>query len=335
MIQTKDDKTKKRGKLRYLFYTFTSLFLIAITFICLTFYSNIGFFVHLRELYIGTAMTTLNHQYLATWFISREEIDRVMAKSAAMIQTEKTDSSKVIKLPSEELSEQTKPDIEVKEISGSYYVGKLMTIKNASKVKLAVTSKLFKMGEFLEDLITANHAVAGINASGFVDPNGKGFGGTPTGIVIKDGKVVYDPKDKFHNIIGFNKENVLIVGRYKRSEIDGLGLRDAISFAPFLIVNGNPQITQGDGGWGIQPRTAIAQKRTGEVLFLVIDGRQIHSVGATLKQVQDILLENGAYNAANLDGGSSAVMFYNGEILNKPCSPAGQRYLPDAFVVEK
>jgi exopolysaccharide biosynthesis protein len=91
---------------------------------------------------------------------------------------------------------------------------------------------------------------------------------------------------------------------------------------------------KGNGGWGIQPRTAIGQTIDGKVLMLVIDGRQVGSIGATLKNVQDIMLEHGAYNAANLDGGSSTVMYYQGELLNKPCSIKGERLLPDAFVVK-
>jgi exopolysaccharide biosynthesis protein len=69
--------------------------------------------------------------------------------------------------------------------------------------------------------------------------------------------------------------------------------------------------------------------------MLAIDGRQVSSVGATLRDVQDIMLEYGAVNAANLDGGSSTTIFYNGKIMNSPCGPSGARYLPSAFIVKK
>ena len=78
-------------------------------------------------------------------------------------------------------------------------------------------------------------------------------------------------------------------------------------------------ITEGDGGWGVGPRTAIGQKKDGTVLFLVIDGRQPgYSIGATLRDVQDILFEKGCYIAANLDGGSSSTLYLNGKVVNKP-----------------
>ena len=302
------------------------------------FYSNIGFFRDLRELYVGTAMSTFTHQYLATAFISEEEINRIMEKNAVPIQTVKSNINE-IKLPDnenvdEEDETSVEPDVEVVDLSGSTYKGKMLIVKDPSRVKLAVTSKLNRRGEKLKDLIDLEFGVGGINASGFLDVEGHGNGGVPMGIVIKDGKIIHSDNSSTFPIIGFNYDNILLIGRYKRSEIESLNLRDAVSFTPFLIVNGEPQIKAGNGGWGIQPRTAIGQTIDGKVLMLVIDGRQISSLGATLKDVQDILLEYGAYNAANLDGGSSTVMYYMGELMNKPCSSAGERYLPDAFIIK-
>lgn len=101
-----------------------------------------------------------------------------------------------------------------------------------------------------------------------------------------------------------------------------------------LIINGKPTIKKGDGGWGIAPRTAIAQRKDGTVLLLVIDGRQKDSIGATLKEVQDILLKYDAYNASNLDGGSSTTMYYQDRVVNKPSDILGERAIPTAFIVK-
>ena len=86
---------------------------------------------------------------------------------------------------------------------------------------------------------------------------------------------------------------------------------------------------------GIAPRTAIGQRKDGAILFLVSDGRQVRSIGATLKDVQDIMLEYGAYNATNLDGGSSPTMYYDGEVINNPCDPLGERSIPSVVYVEQ
>ena len=69
------------------------------------------------------------------------------------------------------------------------------------------------------------------------------------------------------------------------------------------------------------------------MLLLTIDGRQATSIGATYEDCINILEEYGAVNAANLDGGSSTVMYYNGEIINVSASVYGPRKLPSAFVV--
>ena len=73
----------------------------------------------------------------------------------------------------------------------------------------------------------------------------------------------------------------------------------------------------------------------GTVLFLVIDGRQVgYSVGASLADVQNIMYEQGAYIAANLDGGSSSTLYLNGKVVNKPADLLGERMIPTAFIVK-
>ena len=65
-------------------------------------------------------------------------------------------------------------------------------------------------------------------------------------------------------------------------------MRDAVQFGPFLIVNGTRAKTSGNGGWGINPRTVLAQRKDGIVLFLVIDGRRLTMPGASIKDLIEI-----------------------------------------------
>lgn len=290
------------------------------------FYSNLTFFVHLREIYVATAMTTLNHRYLATTFISEDEIARIMEKNLT-IPLENTQPQAIAPAP------EVDTRVDRVDISENHFKGMMLIVHDPARVHLAVSSKLMNCGEKLHTLIASANAFGGINASGFMDPNGHGRGGLPIGIVIKDRKVVYNSHPKFYDIVGFNDNNILILGRYKRQDIIGLHLRDAVSFSPFIIINGAPQIKPDSPGYGLQPRTSIGQTRDGKVLLLVIDGRQLGSIGANLKTVQDIMLRYGAYNAANLDGGASTVMYYLDKRLNNPCSPYGERLLPTAWVI--
>ena len=75
------------------------------------------------------------------------------------------------------------------------------------------------------------------------------------------------------------------------------------------------------GGYGIQPRTAIGQRSDGVIVFLVIDGRNpTWSIGCTMSDLIEVLEKYGVVNAACCDGGSSSVLAYDGEVLNKNSS---------------
>ncbi len=67
----------------------------------------------------------------------------------------------------------------------------------------------------------------------------------------------------------------MYLGKISTSRAIEFGIRDAVEFGPFLIVNGKSSFINGNGGYGVHPRTAIAQRKDGIVLFLVIDGRSL------------------------------------------------------------
>lgn len=176
--------------------------------------------------------------------------------------------------------------------------------------------------------------IAGINAGGFYDPDGKENGGFPDGLTVKDGKLVYNNVgEKEVNIVGFDDQGKMVLGSMSADQLAARHLREAVTFAPNLIIEGKSVIS-GDGGWGIAPRSGIGQRADGTVIFVVIDGRQpTWSMGATLKDLTKVFEDYGAVNAVNLDGGSSAEMIYQGEVLNKIANIFGERYVPTAFVV--
>ena len=107
-----------------------------------------------------------------------------------------------------------------------------------------------------------------------------------------------------------------------------------MQFSPALVANGKSQV-EGSNGWGLQPRSAIGQTKSGEFLMLVVDGRQVgYSLGCTVGECADVMLRHQAYQAANLDGGSSSIMAYQGKIITKNSSKSTNgRELPNAFVI--
>ena len=78
------------------------------------------------------------------------------------------------------------------------------------------------------------------------------------------------------------------------------------------------------------PRTAIGYYEPGHYCFVVVDGRQGGSRGATMENLAAIMEELGCTAAYNLDGGASSVMIFHGKLVNKA---VGDRYLNDLIAL--
>ena len=82
------------------------------------------------------------------------------------------------------------------------------------------------------------------------------------------------------------------------------------------------------------PRTAIGVLADGRALLLVVDGRQpALSVGMSLEELAQLLVEFGAVDAINLDGGGSTTMVVDKAIVNRPSDATGERPVSDAIIV--
>ncbi len=329
--EKKNKKSKSKKVLKWIaFFLIFQVIYVPILSIVLIYY---GPFTNTRDMIVTTAMTTMSHQYFATLFLSKEKIDEILAKNRPQENIE-DQSLSAINIGSG-ISAEDMNGIELKDVSNDSYTGKLLIINDPSRVKLVSSPRLGTSGATTSQIVAENDAVAGINAGGFQD-DALGTGGKPAGLVIEDGQLRTTNTGASYSLVGMDKDNKMVVSNSMTySKCQQLNLRCAVSFGPVIIINGNATIKSGTGGWGMQPRTAIAQRKDGAILMLVIDGRQKGSLGATLRQVQDILLDNGAYNAFNLDGGASTTMVYNGNVVNSPSDILGERYVPNAFIVTK
>ena len=226
--------------------------------------------------------------------------------------------------------------IDVYQVHGATFNGWMMIVHDPSRVAVGVCRENFNSqpGMRLKEIAERYGAVAAINGGGFSDDGGVGNGGKPLGLVIADGKVLNKARVNADHavVVGFNQDNVLIVGKLTSEQALEKGLRDALAFGPALVVNGEASEVKGSSS-GLNPRTAIGQRADGAVLMLVIDGRQASSLGATYADMITVLLEYGAVNAVNLDGGSSSLMCYKGEYLNKGVILTGDRDIPTGFIV--
>lgn len=285
------------------------------------------------NLVISTMMETRRGKALIRLFFSDSEIDTILAKNNVIQSNEITNYTE----DDFEIDESLLDKIDIIDISGSTYKGKMMIIYDPSRINLAVNLNFDDannvQGHYVEEYVEWLDGIGGINAGGFEDPGGKGDGSIPQGLVIYNGEIIHGSVDSYDSVIGFNAHNRLVVGQMTGGQALEYGLVNAVTFGPPLIINYEPQPITGTGG-GLNPRTAIGQREDGAVLLLVIDGRQTTSLGATYADIISIMQENGAMNAANLDGGHSTCMVYEGQIINNVVSLYGERAVPTAWVVK-
>lgn len=285
-----------------------------------------------RDLFVNTCMETSFAKYFPPLCMSGEMIEEIRANNSIIDSGEVTDEN--LDFTNTDVDTE-QPEIEIVDVVGATYKGKMMIVKDPSRVQVGTCAEQFSAsvpGKQLLDIINDAGAIAGVNGGGFMDDAGVGNGGMPLGIVIKDGKLLNGSRATEASIVGFDDKNVLHVGTMSAGEALDKNIQDALSFGPALIVNGNPAENIGSGG-GLNPRTAIGQRADGSVLILVIDGRQPHSLGATFKDLIDVMLQFDAINAGNLDGGSSSMMYYEGELITTCASLYGPRKIPTAFIV--
>lgn len=316
----------------------------------LVIFGNVPFITKWRNIWIETAMTTDQHKWLATSFFPEYLIKDVMGAQVDIKDIGKTDINKeeeepdilgqkdlVVGEPDSHGNEVLINDIEqgivVLKVKTSNFVGRLVLIDDPSRVYISATDYKNSRGEFICNYLEKEDAVIGMNASGFYDPGGTSVGGIVTARCISQGEYWGDYSSKYITV-GFDKDDRLVVGEF--SDWEEHNMRDAFQYHPALIINGD-KVIEGSSGWGLQPRSVIGQAANGVVMFFVVDGRQVgYSLGATMGDCADVLEEYGAVNAGACDGGSSSVLAYEGEILNRPSTdmPTG-RYLPNAWVVAR
>ena len=346
----KRNKHKKKMKIwKKILLTIVILIVLGVSAFFFLLYGPITSF---REWWITTAMTTMTHQYLATWFFSDEDIQEVLNRNRVKEAGEMTnpdeltvvlDNKKQTEYKNEYekavLERDENDDYKILEIEGKGYSGYLAVIYDPSRVETVVTKNLGKSGQYLKTMADDNDALVAINGGGFIDPNYNSNGANPLGITFSKGKLVSQNKyTSTGGLIGFTEDDKLVLGKMTVKEAQQMKVRDAVSFGPYLIVNGKASEVLGNGGWGTAPRTAIGQRKDGIVLFLVIDGRTVSKPGADMNDLIEIMQNYGAYNAANLDGGTSSVMYVDGEIINDPIDSTGAhktRYISTGFILTK
>ena len=310
------------------------LFIFGIGFIISSFLFVTPYGLNIREKLAQTVIVT-QHREWAWIFIGAQNRDQMVADLIARNEERGKDELNfgLIHIKHKTLSADQL--IKVEDISGPRWKGKKMYVYDPRALRVVVPSKPLE-GERISSMVERTGALAGINGGGFDDPDGLGNGFAPIGLIVSGGDLLYNGYQGSYaqHVVGFDEDGFLLVGKYSSNTLKARHVTEAVSFYPRIIANGERLIKTGDGGSGIQPRTAIGQKVDGTIVIIVIDGRQASSVGATEKQVQELFMDEGVINAGFLDGGASSEMVLKeGGLVTKPSSRFGERRLPSALLV--
>ncbi len=295
-----------------------------------------------RDLFVMSVKETSAMGFLADIYLSEEEIAEITSvKATDLADTDTT----LISFPTSAtdvagsaadawgLVDDDGDGIILDKVNGEGYSGYMMVVLDPSRVVMgSVPESYGKKGYTVEEMVGQFDAVAGVNAGGFYDPNGQGNGSIPDSMVVVDGVAYYAEKGCREGFAGMDSKNILHVGMMTAKQAEEQDIQSGVSFGPVLISNGKVVLPEGATS-GLNPRTAIGQRSDGAILLLVIDGRQVVSLGATFGDLVEIFTRYGAVNAINLDGGSSTLMWYKDGYVNNCASVIGIRPIPTSFLV--
>lgn len=327
-----------------------------------------------KQVFTTTVLETGSFKFLASVYLTPEEIQAVVNSNSmeefndavdtsliTVSATSNKSSGKVSQTTTGELNEEgvveeivEEKDIEIIEIAGRTFHATMLKIKDPSRVTMATIYPWRKKGETLDKLVKNNEALAGVNAGLYASSGNTG--GRPIGVVVSNGEILMNEPwaAKGLVLIGLTEDNILIIqdvssmsAKESKAFIEENKIRDACCFQEEksdknnhfvqLIINGEQREMNGMGS-GLNPRTAIGQCADGALLLLVTDGRGAKGhLGASASDLISVMAEYGAVNAANMDGGSSSCMYYDGEYLMDSVTfyyTNSSWYLPFAWIVK-
>jgi exopolysaccharide biosynthesis protein len=292
-----------------------------------------------QQMFVTTILETGQLKFLASWFLSSEEIQEIVDKNSMKALNASVDTALIqvggsgsVNVGGESGEEDSGEPIEIVEVAGANYTGTMMIVKDPARVSLATIYPWREVGVPLDQLVASAGAVGGINGGLYNSYNNSG--GRPYGVIVSHGEIQYNKPQEFPGLvlIGFTEDNILEIIDISKLNAAGVEelvaerrIRDAVTFQEEasdannhfvqLIINNEAREMNGMGS-GLNPRTAIGQRADGAVLLFVTDGRgKAGHLGASSGDLIGVMQEFGAVNAANLDGGSSSCMYYDGEYL--------------------
>ena len=209
--------------------------------------------------------------------------------------------------------------------------GVMAILKDTSRLSLCAASTLPVTGQTAGKICDDHNGLLAITGSAFMD-DGTSNGGQISGLAVcqgvEMGSRLGQPGDKRLELRDDGKMYIV-----DSTASVGEGTRDACEFHPALIVDGVDLSAQST--WtGPQPRAVLGQSDRLETMMVIVEGRLADSPGCSVVDVAAKMVDYGCVQALNLDGGTSAIMYYKGEYITRCSNTAlpGGRTLPSAWV---
>ncbi|MBR5642096.1 MAG: phosphodiester glycosidase family protein [Firmicutes bacterium] len=284
-----------------------------------------------RDTFVTTVLESGNLKFLATMFLSEDEINEIVSRTS-MAEMETDINEDLIATDEPVQGNFDENGVEIVQVNGRSFFGTLMIVADPSQVFVGTTYPWGEYGKELDQLVTMHGAIGGVNGGLYAADMNKG--GRPYGVCVSKGEILLNDPSGWTGLymIGLDNKNILRIEpisgwstKQFKDFVEEQGIRDAVAFQDEatdannhfvpLIINGEPRQLNGAGS-GANPRTVIGQRADGAILLLVTDGRGASGhLGATAQDLINVMMQYGAVNAANLDGGSSSSLYYNNEYL--------------------
>ncbi len=272
----------------------------------------------IRDMLVLSAMQASATKWVPGLFLSDEEVEEIVNKSHV--------ESELVISPDGLTDVEGGDNSEVESsVDGMKYIthnysnfkAYILLVADPKRVYVGASSDNYASAtEGLEifDMAKKEDCIAMINGGEFDDPGGNGRGAQPIGLTFSNGECVWNDGAK-RTFIGIDKNNRLVVSEnMTKDKAIAAGIRDGVSFQHnnTLIKSDSDgvHIYYKQSNTGAAQRTAIGQRADGTFILVVTDGRTANSIGATYNDIIDIMVSYGATDAAMLDGGSSAMMYY-------------------------
>jgi cell division protein FtsB len=217
------------------------------------------------------------------------------------------------------------------------FTGYMLIVLDPSRVVLSCEPKMMgSHGYDVQHFVEKEDGVAGINGGSFADPGGHGDGSLPDTMIFSHGEPYCGGQGMGYYFTGIDDQYVLHVGVPTAEKAQELHIQEGCCFRPGPILVQDGQLApENKLSSGLNPRTAIGQRSDGAILMLVVEGRQPSRIGCSFREEAELMLRFGAVNASNMDGGSSTMMWYEGEYINNRANVINVRYIPTSWVVLK